>query len=205
MTGTIGRAFGAPRLTVASVSWLGSATPPPAVEIVAAPGQGLEWRLVRIAGRLDAIHKLGDRWRAELIVGSTPDPARRADRGPDPRGEPDCGSPGHGRRHRPARLSDGDRPAVCDRAALHLRPRIRRPGPPRSHRQADGRVGGRRRGHRTGEPRPQPAPRPRRPAGRSSTCATWPPIAARRSGSPASSPPWQGRSSRSTMGRHRAG
>ena len=34
------------------------------------PGIAVEWRLVRVAGTIVDVHKLGDRWRAELRVGS---------------------------------------------------------------------------------------------------------------------------------------
>ncbi|MFL5778150.1 MAG: hypothetical protein ACJ761_04320, partial [Chloroflexota bacterium] len=34
------------------------------------PSPALEWRLVRITGRIDDVKKLGERWRAELVVGS---------------------------------------------------------------------------------------------------------------------------------------
>jgi hypothetical protein len=53
------------------VIWLGSATQPLPLRITAAPGSQLEWRLVQASGRLDAIHRLGLRWRADLIVGSS--------------------------------------------------------------------------------------------------------------------------------------
>jgi hypothetical protein len=33
------------------------------------PGLAQEWRLVTVRGRIDAVNKLGDRWRAELLVG----------------------------------------------------------------------------------------------------------------------------------------
>ncbi len=70
MTGTIGRAYGAPRLTVTTVTWLGTTIPPSPQPIRTAPGASLEWRLVQVTGRLDTVHKLGDRWRTEIIVGS---------------------------------------------------------------------------------------------------------------------------------------
>lgn len=70
-SGSIGRSYGAPRLTASTVIWLGSATQPLPLRITAAPGSQLEWRLVQASGRLDAIHRLGLRWRADLIVGSS--------------------------------------------------------------------------------------------------------------------------------------
>ncbi len=36
----------------------------------AQPNVAHEWRLVTITGRIESVHKLGDRWRAELLVGS---------------------------------------------------------------------------------------------------------------------------------------
>ena len=36
----------------------------------AAPSEANEWRLVSISGRVSSVHKLGDRWRAEIRVGS---------------------------------------------------------------------------------------------------------------------------------------
>ncbi|MGH2511198.1 MAG: hypothetical protein ACRDGQ_00785, partial [Candidatus Limnocylindrales bacterium] len=71
VAGTVGRAYGAPRLSATSVTWLGSATQPTPLEIRTAPGPALEWRLVHANGRLSDIHKLGTRWRAELTIGST--------------------------------------------------------------------------------------------------------------------------------------
>jgi hypothetical protein len=71
VSGSIGRSYGAPRLTVSTVIWLGSATQPQPLRITAAPGSQFEWRLVQASGRFDAIHRLGVRWRADLIIGST--------------------------------------------------------------------------------------------------------------------------------------
>jgi hypothetical protein len=70
ISGTVGRAYGAPRLTATSATWLGSVTPIAPLQISSAPGPGLEWRLVQVTGRLDTVRKLGDRWRAEIVVGS---------------------------------------------------------------------------------------------------------------------------------------
>ncbi len=70
VSGTVGRAYGAPRVSASSVAWLGLAVPPAPLRIAAAPGAGLEWRLVEATGRFDSIHRLGQRWRAELVVGS---------------------------------------------------------------------------------------------------------------------------------------
>jgi hypothetical protein len=69
ITGTVGRAYGAPRLSASLVTWLGVASPPLPLRLSVAPTAALEWRLVQVNGRLVTIHKLGDRWRAEIIVG----------------------------------------------------------------------------------------------------------------------------------------
>ena len=70
LSGTIGRSYGAPRLTVSSVTWLGLTSQPVPVRISTAPTADLEWRLVQVSGRLQTIHKLEDRWRAEIVVGA---------------------------------------------------------------------------------------------------------------------------------------
>ncbi len=69
--GSVGHAYGAPRISASTVTWLGQVAPPAPLRITAAPGSGLEWRLVVVSGRLDVIHRLGLRWRSELIVGRT--------------------------------------------------------------------------------------------------------------------------------------
>ncbi len=69
--GTVGRAYGAPRIaaTAAAVVGTGSAVLPLALRT--APGTAHEWRLVRVEGEVVDVHKLGDRWRAEIAVGSS--------------------------------------------------------------------------------------------------------------------------------------
>lgn len=56
------------------MTWLGSASQPLPLRLTAAPGPELEWRLVQVSGRFEAVHRLGVRWRADLIIGSTPIP-----------------------------------------------------------------------------------------------------------------------------------
>ncbi len=68
--GLVGRSFGAPRLTASTVTWLGLASQPVPVRLTAAPGPELEWRLVQVSGRLEVLHRFGQRWRAELVLGS---------------------------------------------------------------------------------------------------------------------------------------
>ena len=69
--GSVGHSYGAPRISASAVGWLGWAPQPLPLRISAAPGPAIEWRLVVVSGRLDAVHRLGDRWRADLIAGST--------------------------------------------------------------------------------------------------------------------------------------
>ena len=71
VAGEVARAYDAPRVRAASMSDLGPAPMPVPRTLTSAPGVGLEWRLVRVSGRIVDVHKLGDRWRAELRVGST--------------------------------------------------------------------------------------------------------------------------------------
>ncbi len=67
--GKAGRAYGAPRIAADDVKRLGSASVPAPVLLYGAPTEAHEWRLVTVRGRIDSVHKLGDRWRAELVVG----------------------------------------------------------------------------------------------------------------------------------------
>ena len=70
----VGHAYGAPRIAAASLTFLGTAAQPAPLRISTAPGAALEWRLVVANGRLDSVHRLGLRWRADLIVGTVADP-----------------------------------------------------------------------------------------------------------------------------------
>jgi hypothetical protein len=68
--GRMGVAYDAPRLRADQLAIAGSGPMPPALVLHGQPGVAHEWRLVTVTGRIDTIHKLGDRWRAELIVGA---------------------------------------------------------------------------------------------------------------------------------------
>jgi hypothetical protein len=48
----------------------GSAASPAAVILHGMPTATYEWRLVTVSGRVVSVHKLGERWRAELLVGT---------------------------------------------------------------------------------------------------------------------------------------
>jgi hypothetical protein len=68
--GRVGVAYGAPRLKGERVEVIGTTKVPAAVVLHAAPGESHEWRLVTISGPVESVHKLGDRWRAEIRIGS---------------------------------------------------------------------------------------------------------------------------------------
>ena len=67
--GTVKRAYGAPRLQAAKVALRGSGAAPAPLVLRSEPGEGHEWQLVRIQGTVASVHKLGDRWRAEILLG----------------------------------------------------------------------------------------------------------------------------------------
>ncbi len=69
VVGEVGRAYGAPRLnaTAAKDMGIGSAILP--LVLHGAPGPAHEWRLVRLDGTVAELHRTGERWRAEVIVG----------------------------------------------------------------------------------------------------------------------------------------
>jgi hypothetical protein len=69
--GKMGVAYGAPRLRADTLVRTGAGAAPQALVLHAEPRATHEWRLVRVKGRIDEVRKLGDRWRAELVVGST--------------------------------------------------------------------------------------------------------------------------------------
>ena len=67
--GRTAHAWGAPRLRATTVTTLaGSGQVQPAAR-TAPPGESDEWRLVRMSGTIGKVERLGDRWRAELLVG----------------------------------------------------------------------------------------------------------------------------------------
>jgi uncharacterized protein YdeI (BOF family) len=68
-TGRMGVAYGAPRLRADAIDVIGAGADPTPTVLHAVPGTAHEWRLVTISGRVASVHKLGDRWRAEITVG----------------------------------------------------------------------------------------------------------------------------------------
>ena len=69
--GKVGLAYGAPRLRVEQVSVLGTGPHPGPLSLRRPPTLAQEWRLVTVTGRIEDVRKLGDRWRADLLVGGT--------------------------------------------------------------------------------------------------------------------------------------
>jgi hypothetical protein len=69
LDGTVVRAYGAPRLRATAVRVVGSAATPAVTSLRGAPTTANEWRLVRVSGTVTDVHRLGDRWRAELSLG----------------------------------------------------------------------------------------------------------------------------------------
>jgi hypothetical protein len=68
--GRIGTAYGAPRLRAESLDRRGSGTVPAPLRINGQLSSTHAWRLVSIGGRVESVHKLGERWRAEVVVGA---------------------------------------------------------------------------------------------------------------------------------------
>jgi hypothetical protein len=66
--GSVGRAYGAPRLRAETVVIEGRGLTAPR-GLARAPGPADEWWLVRVSGTVGSVRRLGDRWRAELRVG----------------------------------------------------------------------------------------------------------------------------------------
>ena len=68
--GRIGTAYGAARLRADRVGVRGSGSPPAPRVLHGPPDDTDEWRLVTMTGNITGVHKLGERWRAEVRVGS---------------------------------------------------------------------------------------------------------------------------------------
>jgi hypothetical protein len=68
ISGQMGTYYGAPQLTSSSANAIGEASAP-ASNVGSAPlAAVLEWRLVTVTGRVEAVHRDGDAWRAELSM-----------------------------------------------------------------------------------------------------------------------------------------
>ncbi len=67
--GAVYRAWGAPRIKVAAMTIVDPHVDVAPVRLTGLPGEALEWQLVRVAGTITKVRRLGDRWKAELRVG----------------------------------------------------------------------------------------------------------------------------------------
>ena len=70
ITGKAGRAWGAPRLSASTVETIGSVNPLAAAALDRPPAERDEWLLVRLSGSIAKVERLGDRWRAEIVLGN---------------------------------------------------------------------------------------------------------------------------------------
>ncbi len=70
VTGTVGTAYGAPRLRSTELTVTSRGAAPSPLVVRARLTGSHTWRLVQVSGRVEDVHKLGDRWRAELAVGN---------------------------------------------------------------------------------------------------------------------------------------
>ncbi len=68
--GRVGTAYGAPRLRATSLDRRGSGAIPAPLRVSGPVTAAHAWRLVAITGRVDDVRKLGDRWRAEIVLGA---------------------------------------------------------------------------------------------------------------------------------------
>lgn len=68
--GRVGSAYGAPRLRASLIDRRGSASVPAPLRMAGRLSAIHAWRLVAITGRVDSVRKLGDRWRAEIVIGA---------------------------------------------------------------------------------------------------------------------------------------
>jgi hypothetical protein len=70
ITGRVGSAYGAPRLRANTVVRLGTGSLPAPLVVRGALTDAHTWRLVVVSGRIEDTRKLGDRARAEVLVGA---------------------------------------------------------------------------------------------------------------------------------------
>jgi len=68
ITGKAGRAWGAPRLAASAVQPLADRTGLAPVALDRPPAERDEWLLARLSGTIARVERLGDRWRAEVVL-----------------------------------------------------------------------------------------------------------------------------------------
>lgn len=69
--GRVGTAYGAPRLKATVVRAIGYGAQPAPLRVTGRLTAAHTWRLVTVAGRIDRVRKLGERWSAEVLAGAT--------------------------------------------------------------------------------------------------------------------------------------
>ena len=69
--GSVGRAYGAPRIAATVVADLGVGAPVLPLALRTGPGAAYEWRLARVEGVVTSVHRSGERWSAEIAIGSS--------------------------------------------------------------------------------------------------------------------------------------
>ena len=116
--GRIGLAYGAPRLRADGIDVVGTASTPSPIVLHGAPSEANEWRLASINGRVSSVHKLGDRWRAEIRVGSVERGRRRPTRVGDRQHGAGRGSSRDRDRHRPPSVPERERSPLRDHAQV---------------------------------------------------------------------------------------
>lgn len=70
VTGATGHAYGAPRIGATNVESLGKGSAVAPATLGRPPAERDEWQLVRISGKVEKVERLGDRWRAEIVLAS---------------------------------------------------------------------------------------------------------------------------------------
>src|SRR4029077_19740336 len=70
VAGSGGRAWGGARLHATAIDTIATHVVLAPLSLAAAPGEAQEGELVRVAGTVTSVTRLGDRWRADLRLGS---------------------------------------------------------------------------------------------------------------------------------------
>jgi hypothetical protein len=68
IVGATGHAYGAPRIGARDVQALGKGGILTPTSLARPPAERDEWQLVRISGTVEKVERLGDRWRAEIVL-----------------------------------------------------------------------------------------------------------------------------------------
>jgi hypothetical protein len=66
VVGKSGRSYGAPRILASSAADLGAGSAPTPLVLHGLPTAAVEWRLVRITGTVQSVHRSGKTWKADI-------------------------------------------------------------------------------------------------------------------------------------------